>query len=1385
MKRKGDDALEQIDREREKRRLVCMQIDDYIEEIKLPIAERCKLERLAEAVISAIYAAKEAEVAHQMSDLQKLHLGKIRFPLSLPFDLELSSIKSSCDCRWVRPVKINTLGSWHIGHQTKMEPILDLIVIIPQNYFGSRDYLNFTYFVKRTHYICEIARILTKIGMSVKFGLDHFDTLKPLLFVFNEDGREGNGFLRIHFTPPREFTKISRFRPENNNLRPSFCSVHFGSLGIDTPTPVYNSKILVDMLREEIESRHEAFFSKKPNFLKAFIMIRLWMLRRGFIQRTDGFSDLLLAAWLIYISIQEAYLAQASVFDVIVGFFSSIISTNWKESRLGLCDNDALYSQFSSYFDFVFLDHTGYLNLAASLSVTAMEQIRAAAIDAITKINIFSDFDHLFVINHPFTTAFDQYIRIRLSRSYLQNTFQKMCSAECLSTCNDLVFVFKRRLIPLLKEALSDRILNFDFLAPNESVTRWDVCVERQKSAMDEEIALLIGFRLSAKWSNLLTRGPPAKSSDAVHFRQFWGNICELRKFPDNAICEAVVWDSNNVTVLICQHVLQRHLKLEACNVEERTLKTEEILPNAMDRYSTIGRAYDKLSQTLRTVQDLPLLITNIHPLSAYLRRTAPFPPLSTNAVIERYSAVVKDSVALPLSHASPPYLSTVEVQITMEQSGKWGDELGAIARLKTAFYIELSKILKEKHSMQAIPFDDYLIVHFNTVVFRLVIAYPKEVHIMRKLNGGKTGILKDSPASKLKELEIILEPQLTALLHSASQQFEAFSETCRLAMYWLSCQALSDYLNEVILETIVASVFLKPFSIQPPRTSFIGFFHFLILLSTHNWLMKPLLVDFDNEWTEEDIDKIEKEFIKMRPVLPAMVICTSVDKNGYRWTREEPQPLILKRLIALAKASAALIEQHINNSVPLNLKGIFTTNVSTFSNVDIHIRGRHMVRRRVVRGRLMNGPLPVIDYDPVREYVKRLRQCFSSVALFFYNKYVGDVIGVVWKPVALAPRDSSISSCLHRLKGPDNKLLINKRAILDDFLIMGHDDLVHLLAGSSVTVAPNSTVREHPRFLQYKYVGRAEVSQEKRRQEFLRRQKEARFDYANHARKLAMNEFDENVNDEEEEEMDAAMSSKNSKKGNRKRNHNRYADELMLSEWLVDIPESLSKDWICIPCPVGKRCLVVASNGVTTAYSKSGFLITQFHSYLPGGNHPCRGEWINMEELDLVLSGTYTLLDCVFDAKSTFYCLDMIAWNSVTVADSDFDCRLFMMNSRITENENFREVSKQIPYRFVCLPYCRCEHNSMEEMMRRDFDFEIDGILFYHASVHYLKGQSPLVGWLKPWMMPEILSVPVPAKLIDGNETVVGSSQKFIDTYNRKHRHVSMIGKTPESLSS
>lgn len=63
-----------------------------------------------------------------------------------------------------------------------------------------------------------------------------------------------------------------------------------------------------------------------------------------------------------------------------------------------------------------------------------------------------------------------------------------------------------------------------------------------------------------------LERGPPADDPLASEFRQFWGEMSNLRRFMDGAICEAVVWTADtmatkrNVLGSIASHVLQRYL---------------------------------------------------------------------------------------------------------------------------------------------------------------------------------------------------------------------------------------------------------------------------------------------------------------------------------------------------------------------------------------------------------------------------------------------------------------------------------------------------------------------------------------------------------------------------------------------------------------------------------------------------------------------------------------------------------------------------------------------------------------------------------------------------------------------------------------------------------
>lgn len=89
------------------------------------------------------------------------------------------------------------------------------------------------------------------------------------------------------------------------------------------------------------------------------------------------------------------------------------MSTNWKDARLALVENidESTFKQFTDHFNFVFLDETGYLNLARALSVTAWDNIRDAAASSFNKLVNFNDFDPLFTFERPFELSFDLYIK--------------------------------------------------------------------------------------------------------------------------------------------------------------------------------------------------------------------------------------------------------------------------------------------------------------------------------------------------------------------------------------------------------------------------------------------------------------------------------------------------------------------------------------------------------------------------------------------------------------------------------------------------------------------------------------------------------------------------------------------------------------------------------------------------------------------------------------------------------------------------------------------------------------------------------------------------------------------------------------------------------------
>ncbi|KFQ17903.1 Snurportin-1, partial [Merops nubicus] len=286
------------------------------------------------------------------------------------------------------------------------------------------------------------------------------------------------------------------------------------------------------------------------------------------------------------------------------------------------------------------------------------------------------------------------------------------------------------------------------------------------------------------------------------------------------------------------------------------------------------------------------------------------------------------------------------------------------------------------------------------------------------------------------------------------------------------------------------------------------------------------------------------------------------------------------------------------------------------------------------------------------------------------------------------------------------------------------------------------------------------------------------RLDYVNHARRLAEDDWAElegegeekEGEDEEEEEMDVDAGKKLPK---------RYANQLMLSEWLVDVPADLEHEWVLVVCPVGKRALVVASRGTTSAYTKSGFCVNRFPSLLPGGNRHNSNEKGNGEAVNLLGKhrGMWMLSRCwsvMCGEESLSLCLF-----------SQTDFRFFWLSSKIQEEEGLGEKSKINPFKFVGLQNFPCSSDSLCKVLAMDFPFKVDGLLFYHKQTHYTPGSTPLVGWLRPYMVAEILGLAVPTTALTAKPDYAGRQLQQILESKRSKKLAAGKGHSTSTVSA
>ncbi|KAL5279548.1 SNUPN family protein [Megaselia abdita] len=245
------------------------------------------------------------------------------------------------------------------------------------------------------------------------------------------------------------------------------------------------------------------------------------------------------------------------------------------------------------------------------------------------------------------------------------------------------------------------------------------------------------------------------------------------------------------------------------------------------------------------------------------------------------------------------------------------------------------------------------------------------------------------------------------------------------------------------------------------------------------------------------------------------------------------------------------------------------------------------------------------------------------------------------------------------------------------------------------------------------------EESQEKRRTELLKIQK--------HQRATAQDSLRFQIDIEKIESTEYRNFKKTYKQ--------KYGIEYFLqqAEWFKHRPQDLD-DWFVVPYPKGMRCLVIACGGRTEVYSRKGHLITYFKSCLPGGG------------LNVYSKNRLTILDCVQIEKNKRYqVLDALVSGCQEFLTCEASFRFYWTKSRIEEWEengnfkvrfeapNFFDMAKEVDF-----THCFQKYPFFSE------DTELDAFMFYHKESSYTCGTTPLVGWLYPFMVEEILGFQV-----------------------------------------
>ncbi|EMR08443.1 hypothetical protein PNEG_03274 [Pneumocystis murina B123] len=976
-----------------------LQIDDLLDETRLNSNDIKEIQNYIyqiKNIIENIPNKKENDINFIIEEMKE-------FNICIPFPEPKPSKDVKYTFSYSKPTSITIIGSFSLGTSIKEDSLnIDLAVEIPEKIFQKKDYMNYRYFYKRSYYLACLAEGIKKspeFRGKLSFQLFNRDQLKPIIVIsYIKDNETHNHKKWNIFIIP----SISQNVFQSSKLSPNKSCI----ASVDCPTPNYNFSILSDCTINQHHTVQYTCLQSCPAFRDTSILGKIWLKKRGFNSKKNGFGsfewNIIMAYHLQHKKNQFSQYSSYHLFKITLQFLATqnllenpiymnsgkFINDLSKKKPGFFTFNDINILQKLSYFDFQLIQLYASITLKL-LNDSSQDNFKSIFLERVDIIPL--QFDCYYKVFIPQNWE-------ELSKDYLHEVSLKETS-----------FILK--LIDIIKKAVGNRILQITSIVHSNDII-WNIDTEFPSNIISNEIyiGILIDQENSQK---IVERGPSPQDINATkEFQQFWGKKSELRRFKDGNILESVVWNVENKLWLIKDIIKFAVNRYVGSNISE----TYHFFGPEYDKYinfpktywpiefSQIRIAFDSLAKEIKSIENFPLQISSIIPSNEFLRYTAiNLPFFSESNDFKKY------------------YSEPCDIIIRFESSGNWPDDLKAIQRTKLAFLIKLSEKLYFQNNdiISRVGLENtdseclnlgFLDIKYKNLIFRLRIHHDREKTLLQKdLKNGEVSQYQRSILKrgiKLYDETYISKPNHTLIFQDLCHKFKALSLSIRLTKKWFHSHLLSFHVPEVLIELVVAKIFINSAPWPPPATANTGFLRCLSMLASWDWRSSPLIIDFSENMSSETYKIIQNQFSTFRKQDPginsgAMYITCNYENNYYSWIWNKPSRSVSGRITLLAKNSLHILKQMDEK----NIRKAFLPSLKDFDFLIYLNKASEIIENSKIFQEIIFPEPDIIDM-----FVRQLEDIYGDSFIFFYNKLQKSVIAGVINPHILSARSWKVN---------------------------------------------------------------------------------------------------------------------------------------------------------------------------------------------------------------------------------------------------------------------------------------------------------------------------------------------------------------------------------------